>query len=136
MALEGNQLPLCQHRRGGWLPSDHENLMQWTRKQVQHVRANPQELNPVLQDFKAFIEGTPVTRQLFTLMFQQVPAKEPYNKDPTGKPEVKDYNEMLQVFNYLMTKGPGWLYTTDGQKGSVGFPFNAVLVSLQAGKHM
>lgn len=34
---------------------------------------------------------------------------------------------MLDVFNVLMTRGPPFIYTTEGQKGLVGFPFNAVL---------
>jgi len=31
--------------------------------------------------------------------------------------------------NLLIEQAPGWLYNTEGQKGLVGFPINAILVS-------
>ncbi|KAG9777176.1 hypothetical protein KCU88_g4599, partial [Aureobasidium melanogenum] len=127
MAPESHRSPYLRHRLGGWLPADHEHLIKWTKNIVKKARDNPQPLNPTLQQFYDFIEGDPTVRQLFTLMFEQVPAVPPYNQDPTGKPEIRSYDEMLQVFNTLMTMGPHWIYNTDGQKGLVGFPFNAVL---------
>jgi phosphatidylserine decarboxylase len=129
MSIKSHQAPFVRHRLGGWLPANHEHLIKWTRDLVKKAKANPQPLNPSLQQLKAFIEGDPTVRQLFTLMFQQVPAVPPYNQDPTGKPEITNYEDMLTTFNMLMTMGPHWIYNTEGQKGLIGFPINAVLVS-------
>jgi phosphatidylserine decarboxylase len=59
---------------------------------------------------------------LFHQMFEQVPRKPPYNKDPTGKPQVRDYRLMLRLFNVIMTHAPEFNKT-----GLVGFPINAIL---------
>ncbi|EXJ90260.1 phosphatidylserine decarboxylase [Capronia coronata CBS 617.96] len=127
MSIESHRAPFPRHRLGGWLPADRQRLIKWTRGLVKKVNDDPQPLNDALQQFKAFIEGDPTVRQLFTLMFEQVPAIPPYNQDPTGKPEIRNYDEMLAVFNLLMTQGPHWIYNTEGQKGLIGFPINAVL---------
>lgn len=129
MSLKSHQAPVLRHRLGGWLPANHDHLVKWTRQLVKKVKDDPQPLNDTLQQFKDFIEGDPTVRQLFTLMFEQVPAVPPYNQDPTGKPEIRSYDEMLAVLNHLMTMGPHWIYNNDGQKGLIGFPINAVLVS-------
>src|SRR5271157_501573 len=58
---------------------------------------------------------------LFHQMFEQVPRKPPYNKDPTGKPQVRDYRHMLQLLNTIMTHAPEF-----NQSGLVGCPINAI----------
>lgn len=59
---------------------------------------------------------------LFNQMFEQVPNKPPYNNDPTGRPQVKDYNHMLQLLNHIMTRAQEFNKT-----GLVGFPINVTL---------
>ena len=59
---------------------------------------------------------------LFSQMFQQVPKKAPFNQDPTGKPQIRDYLQMLRLMNRIMTKAPEFNKT-----GLVGFPINAIL---------
>lgn len=86
-----------------------------------------QELHPTLQEFKKFIETNPTVLKLFHRMFREIPTISPYDQDPNGQPQVRNYMTMLRVFNALMKRGPYWMYTTEGQKGLVGFPFNAVL---------
>jgi phosphatidylserine decarboxylase len=58
---------------------------------------------------------------LFNQMFEQVPKKPPYNKDPTGKPQVRDYRHMLQLLNTLMTHAPEF-----DQSCLVGCPINTI----------
>jgi phosphatidylserine decarboxylase len=86
-----------------------------------------QILHPTLQEFKTFIETNPTILQLFHSMFREVPSTSPYDYDPSGQPQIRDYLTMLRVFNVLMAKGPYWIYNAEGQKALIGFPFNAAL---------
>ena len=58
----------------------------------------------------------------FHLMFTEVPTKPPYDKDPDGKPQVRDYEHMLALLNEIVTNGSEY-NTTE----LVGFPINAIL---------
>ncbi|KAI9068100.1 hypothetical protein FKP32DRAFT_1672501 [Trametes sanguinea] len=58
----------------------------------------------------------------FHQMFEQVPTKPPYNEDPSGKPQVRDYKLMLRLFNHIIGTAPA--YEDDDL---VGFPINAIL---------
>jgi phosphatidylserine decarboxylase len=44
---------------------------------------------------------------LFSFMFEQIP-KEPYQIDPVSHRQIRDYDHMLQVLNYLVTTAPAW----------------------------
>lgn len=82
---------LVHHRLGGWLPKDQAILESWLAKkiaQVEHPTRSHQPLAPVIQDFQRFIEEDAVVYMGFHEMFEQVPHKPPYNKDPTGKCQV------------------------------------------------
>ena len=37
-------------------------------------------------------------------MFEEIPVKKPYYKDPTGKKQVRDYHQMLQVLNHILCR--------------------------------
>ncbi|KAI0636914.1 Phophatidylserine decarboxylase-domain-containing protein [Trametes polyzona] len=122
---KGNQGTVVKHRVGGWLPQKHEVLKNWLDKKIALVQSPAQRdvaLHPVLQDFQNFIESDPVIYMGFHQMFEQVPDKPPYNNDPTGKPQVRDYKLMLQLFNAIMATAPS--YEDDDL---VGFPINAIL---------
>src|SRR5580765_2070057 len=108
------------HRAGNWLPANHQVLADWLSALVDEVSAQPQPLHPIIEDFKALIENDAEVYMLFHQMFEQVPRKPPYNKDPTGAPEVRNYHVMLQCFNAIMTRAPEYNRT-----GLVGFPINA-----------
>jgi len=79
-------------------------------------------LLPVVQEFQELIENDPELYMLFSQMFNQVPRRPPFRKDPTGQPEVKNYHEMLNRMNRIITQAPEF-----NQTGLVGFPLNAVL---------
>lgn len=55
-------------------------------------------------------------------MFTQVPRKRPYNKSPTGEPQIRGYRVMLQLISAVMTTAPAFNKT-----GLVGCPINAIL---------
>lgn len=99
---------------------------EWLNNIISHVEDNPQELHPVLQEFKELIEGNTRVYLLFSSMFEQVPSKKPYSNDPTGHRQIHDYDHMLQLLNHLMTTAPSW--SDQSQRvGLVGLPINAVL---------
>ncbi|KAF2773414.1 hypothetical protein EJ03DRAFT_265080 [Teratosphaeria nubilosa] len=113
------------HRPGAWLPADHRIQKEWLGKQIEHADKNPKELVPVLQEFKDFIEMNPRIYMYFNSMFDEVPVKKPYNKDPTGHKQIRDYHHMLQILNHTFTTAPHW---TDAAAnvGMVGVPMCAI----------
>lgn len=113
-------------RTGGWLPTDHRVHKEWLGRVIEHVDNNPKELQPVIQEFKEMIEGETRLYMLFTSMFDQIPNKDPYQKDPTGHKQMRDYNHMLLVLNHLITTAPSWSDKSH-RVGMVGLPINAML---------
>ena len=89
---------------------------------IAEVDSNNSKLLPVVEEFKNLIESDPEIYMLFNQMFEQVPNKAPYNNDPSGKPQVRDYKHMLELINHVMTHAPEFNKT-----GLVGFPINAIL---------
>ncbi len=112
------------YRVGKWLPSDQQTLDEWRAKIIRETDATVGKVTllPVIQEFKDLIENDPELFMLFTQMFNQIPRKHPYDKDPTGKPQVRNYLHMLQLMNTIMTRAPEFNKT-----GLVGFPINAIL---------
>ena len=109
---------------GQWLPSDQQTLKQWHDKLIRETATEDGQtaLLPVVEEFKQTIENDPALLMLFTLMFEQVPLKPPFLNDPTGQPQVRDYHQMLQMINHILTQAPEFNKT-----GLVGFPINAIL---------
>ncbi|KAL7624897.1 hypothetical protein AAE478_004111 [Parahypoxylon ruwenzoriense] len=115
------------HRHGAWLPADHRVQHEWLRTQVEHVDSHPKkELMPVLQEFKELIEGNSRIYMYFNQMWEEVPRKKPYDKDPTGtKRQIRDYRHMLAVLNHVFTQAPQWTDAAFGV-GMVGVPMVAI----------
>lgn len=68
-----------------WLPDARTMKL---IKEVQFINKAPDELSPVIQEFKNLIEGDPVIRMGFQQMFDQVPQRTPYDNDPINRPQV------------------------------------------------
>ncbi|KAI2643728.1 Phophatidylserine decarboxylase-domain-containing protein [Xylaria nigripes] len=114
------------HRLGSWLPTDHRVQHDWMAKQIAHVdKHGPKKLTPALQEFKEFIEGNTRIYMYFSQMWNEVPRKKPYQTDPTGKRQIRDYRHMLAVLNHIFTKAPQWNETAFGV-GMVGVPMMSV----------
>lgn len=79
----------------------------------------------MLQEFKTFIETNPRIRMLFTQMWNEVPVKRPYNKDPTGHKAIRDYGHMLGVLNHVFSRAPEWTDAAESV-GMVGVPMCAI----------
>jgi phosphatidylserine decarboxylase len=117
-ATAGTDLPF---RVGKWLPSDQAFLAKWLEAIIQKTQAEPKALHPVIADFQNLIENDAEIAMLFHQMFEQVPKRPPYNKDPTGKPQVRSYQHMLQLLNTIMTHAPEF-----NESGLVGCPINTI----------
>jgi phosphatidylserine decarboxylase len=114
----GAQIP---YRVGEWLPSDHAFLARWLEALILKTHADPKVLHAVIADFQDVIESDPEIFMLFNQMFEQVPRRPPYDKDPTGKPQVRDYQHMLKLLNTIISHAPEF-----EQTGLVGCPINAI----------
>ena len=114
------------YRVAEWLPSDQAVVDNWLRKLIEKVdgRRQPEddekedELLPVIQEFKDTVENDAELMMFFHLMFEEVP----FETDPTGQPQVKDYKQMFRLLNAIMTEAPEY-----NESGLVGFPINAIL---------
>jgi len=113
-------------RAGSWLPHDSRIHREWLDHQIKHVNDNKKELSPALKEFKHFIESNPRIYMYFTAMFQEVPFKKPYNKDPTGRKQVRDYHHLLEILNHTFTAAPQWIDAA-ANVGMVGVPMCAIL---------
>ncbi len=107
---------------GQWLLSDQVAYDKWLTELVQDTEEGDRPLLPVIQEFKELIEKDPQVYMLFHQMFEQLPQTSVYKKDPTGKLEITNYQQLLQVLNRILTTAPAFNTT-----GLVGFPINAVL---------
>ncbi|KAI9820581.1 MAG: hypothetical protein M1827_004950 [Pycnora praestabilis] len=113
-------------RTGKWLPQDHRVHHEWLAGTIKQVDENPKELHPVLEQFRDLVEGDTRLYLLFTSMFQQIPKKKPYTKDPGGLRQMRDFEHMLQLLNHLLTNAPSW-NDKSHRVGLVGLPINAML---------
>jgi phosphatidylserine decarboxylase len=109
------------YRVGKWLPSDQAHLENWLEGIIQKARTEERALHPVIADFKNLIESDAEVFMLFNQMFEQVPRKPPFDKDPSGKRQVRTYHHMLQLLNTVMTHAPEF-----NESGLVGCPINAI----------
>lgn len=97
----------------------------------------------MIKEFKQVIEDDSRIYMLMQSMFDEVPKKKPYSKDPTGGKQVvwqwqsslhmykliisqRDVEHMLALFNHLMTSAPTWNDNSE-KVGMVGLPIQAVL---------
>lgn len=107
------------YRVGAWLPSDKTFLTNFLNKVIEeNENALKKPLHPVIRGFDRFIKENAEIYMLFNKMFSEVP----YDRSPTDKPQVKNYNHMLRLLNIILTKAPEFNKT-----GLVGFPINAIL---------
>ncbi len=108
------------YKVGKWLPSDQDVLDAWSAKIAAKAEEDTSPLLPSVARLKTLIETDAKAYMFFSQMFQEVPGSK--TKSPSGKPQVRDYEHMLRLFNTIMTHAPEF-----NESGLVGFPFNAIL---------
>ncbi|GIJ87962.1 hypothetical protein Asppvi_006878 [Aspergillus pseudoviridinutans] len=104
-------------------------LQQWLISMVLQATKPSHEqppLHAVIREFQNIIESDAIIFMHACAMFQQVPSESPYDNDPLGRPQIRDYKQMLQLMNSLLTAAPKWDNLVF-QIGWTGFPINVVL---------
>ncbi|KAG9114903.1 hypothetical protein FRC07_007600, partial [Ceratobasidium sp. 392] len=89
---------------------------------IRRVRGRSEVLHPVIQDLQRLIESDAELLAGFEQMFSQVPIAPPYDIDPSGKPQVRDYHTMLRCLDHIIRHAPPYDRTD-----FVAFPINAIL---------
>ncbi|KAI9694828.1 MAG: hypothetical protein M1822_000444 [Bathelium mastoideum] len=110
------------HRIGGWLPRD-EGLI---RSHVSAVlkKAKLQNLlfvQPIVE-LRTLIYANPDVYMLFHEMLTEVPAKPPYDKDPSGQWEIRNVPDLLAVINHQIQTSISY-----NDSPQIGTPINAIL---------
>ncbi len=107
-------------RLGGWLPHEGHHLAHWLRATRAAIRKHGATFHPIVKQFQGLIEGDAVMRMYFTRMFEEQPRRRA--KPVWGDVRLKNYGEMLEVLNHVLTRAPEYNRTY-----MVGFPINAIL---------
>lgn len=114
-------------RPGKWTPADQKAHREWMGQIVRRVDEDPQALHPVMQEFQYVIESSPKLYMLFQSMLHEVPHDHGYKDQINGESQIRDYKQLMQVLNHLLTTAP----TYNDRKNRmtfVGLPINTVLV--------
>jgi phosphatidylserine decarboxylase len=121
---------------GAALPSGEGFLEQWLGDIVSVVKSDQSPFDPCIQDFQNLIESDTTLFMQAKAMFKQVPQYEPYCHNPLGRPQIRDYKQLLQFMNAVMGTAPKWnsgVY----KLGWLCIPINVVLdrpISAPSGK--
>jgi phosphatidylserine decarboxylase len=107
-------------RLGAWLPHDRRHLHHWLRTTRTAIRKHGEKFHPIVEEFQELIEGDPVLRMYFTQMFQEQPRRRV--KAIWGDIRIRNYMEMLEVLNHVLTRAPEYNRTY-----MIGCPINAIL---------
>ncbi|KAL8783424.1 MAG: hypothetical protein Q9213_004624 [Squamulea squamosa] len=89
---------------------------------VTHARNLDHPLCLVVQELRILIEDDPLIYRLFTRMFWELPYHPPFDKDPSGNPQIRDYRALLRHLNGIIVRAPEFNTTI-----MMGFPINAIL---------
>ena len=94
------------YRVGQWLPSDQATLEGWLKRRLERAIDRALDFHPTIVAFQDFIESDPRAYMWFHQMFDQVPRRYPYNQNPDGDPQVRNYMEMLVLMNDVLQTPP------------------------------
>ena len=114
------------HKLGHWVPQDNYWTHIWLSNLIEHANKHEKELKHELREFQELVEGDVKLRILASMMFTEVPEKEPYNRDSLLEPQVHDFQHMLKLINHIMDSGPQWSTIAD-EVGLIGFPISTIL---------
>lgn len=128
-AVDALAVPLAAPRRdvvpyrvGRWLPSDRRVLNLWLAALKEEARGQAKPVEPEVEAFQRLIESDADIYMYFHQMFEELPSAPEFRTDPTGEPQVENYETMLLLINHILTTAP-----TYNETGLVGFPINAIL---------
>ncbi|OAP55858.1 hypothetical protein AYL99_10010 [Fonsecaea erecta] len=121
---------------GHWLPKDRAHIKQWLATKLEQLEKKQQlqlykkiaiTLDPSIVALKHLVDASPNLTKLSREMFTQIPPA--YKDDPTGQPQVRDFDTMLGLVDMILKEGPQWFDIKDPPTamGLIGFPINAIL---------
>lgn len=90
---------------------------------MQDAEADPKDLHPAVAELRDLIENNTRIYLLASGMYDDVPDN---FTDPSGKPVIRSYTQMLQVMSHLLTTAPEWS-EHENQVGLVGLPMHALV---------
>ncbi|KAJ3575318.1 hypothetical protein NP233_g1174 [Leucocoprinus birnbaumii] len=96
-------------------------------------------LHPVLVDIERTIEEDASLFMGFHQMFKQIPDEPKFHFDPTGKPQVRSYKEMLHRIQAILTQSPEFGDPSVLLEKMIPVPINAMLNwpnNTPAGRHI
>ncbi|KAE8361519.1 Phophatidylserine decarboxylase-domain-containing protein [Aspergillus caelatus] len=123
------------HGHGHWMPENVKLRRAWLSSLLDKTKAEiprklrNDEVNPV-ETFRKLIENNSSLYMLAHSMFEEIPEKAPYDRDPTTlRKQVRNYKTMLYLFNTLLTEVPEYFLRKDPNvpSGLIGFPFNIIV---------
>lgn len=77
-----------------------------------------------VEELKALVENDPQLFMQANQMLEQVPNTEPFDKDPRGIPQVRDYTAFLKAIDDVLVRAPEY---SDKNLGIMGLPFSAII---------
>lgn len=101
---------------------------EYLKRVAAHADKHPKgrgNLTPALEAFRELIENNTRVYMYFNQMFDEIPRKHPYNKDPTGTKQIRNYEHMLEVLDRVVTTAPEWTDAAESV-GMVGVPMCAI----------
>ena len=108
------------HKIGKWVPHNHDWTQIWLSNLIEHCDRHEKDLKRELREFKELVEGDVSLKILASMMFTEVPEKEPYCRDPMQQPQVRDFHHMLKLINHIMDSAPSWSTIAD-ETGFIAF---------------
>ncbi len=114
-----DQKPFCV---GEWLDSDAQTFSAWMDELSQRSALAAPALDPALLAFEQCVVQDAALFALANQMFQQIPHTAPFDRDPTGKPQIRSFSHLLNMINLVLTTPPAFNKT-----GLTGLPINAML---------
>jgi phosphatidylserine decarboxylase len=123
---------VVKKRLGNWLPNDRSKLKEWVNKQIIEIKSkiNTDDVDlpfqhQAVEDLKELIENDV---NIYVLTNQMIAQALDYDKyDPVGSPEITDYQMMLRLIDYILSKAPEYIQPDEEGHSLIGFPINAIL---------
>ncbi|KAL9621640.1 MAG: hypothetical protein Q9160_003892 [Pyrenula sp. 1 TL-2023] len=113
---------------GHWLPTNRVLLKEWLATKLERLNSEPiATLDPSIVQLQVYVAANPYLNKLSQEMFTQIPPA--YSHDPSGKPQVRDFETMLKLLDMILKEGPHWLNSNHIKTamGVLGCPINAIL---------
>lgn len=102
-------------RPGTWSAEQRLAHYDLVRDIVDTVDRSPaKKLSPTLNELKNIIEGNGRIYMYFKQMFDEIPSRTPFWRDPVGHKTIRDYHHFLRVLNHIITTAPAWPISSQG----------------------